>query len=162
MIPVPSGNFSRLAHRRRLHDVEYTEKYKAREQRWPHDGTSNQCNQLPGNLVDDHVGWVFAAASARLQCSRRYPDSGDYDNQQQNDRNSRRCREVRGQQPPEQGRRQRAPSSRPRPQPAGAKERCDHAWPIRGAGACVTSGSVWLFVIVIGRAEIFGFRIVQR
>ena len=66
------------AHRWRLHDVKRSEKYKAREQRLPHEGTGNQRHQLPRDFVDHHMGRIFLAASASFQGRRRYSDCDCY------------------------------------------------------------------------------------
>ena len=43
----------KLAHRRRLHDIESSKKYKAQQQRFPRDRNSNQGDELAGDFVDD-------------------------------------------------------------------------------------------------------------
>ena len=78
------------AHRRRFHNIEYTKKYKAGEQRLPCDGTGNQRHQLSGNFVNHHMRRVFPATAARFQRGCRNSYSYHADDQQQNYRYSRR------------------------------------------------------------------------
>lgn len=54
-------------HWRRFNNIECTEKYKAGEQRWPHNGTSHQRQQLPGDFVNHHMRGIFLAASTLFQ-----------------------------------------------------------------------------------------------
>src|SRR5271165_242587 len=67
------------AHRRRLHNVEYPEEYKAREQRLPHEGTRDERHQLPRNFVNHHMRWIFLAAATCFQCRNRNSER-DHDN----------------------------------------------------------------------------------
>src|SRR5271165_6862746 len=68
------GELLKTAHRRRLHNVEYTKKYKAREQRLPHDGTRDERHELPRHFVNYDMRRIFLAATTRLQRRGRNPD----------------------------------------------------------------------------------------
>ncbi len=70
------------SHRRRLHNIEYPEKYKAGEQCLPHDGTRHKRKQLPRDLINYHMRGIFPAASARFQGGCRYADRYHQPNQQ--------------------------------------------------------------------------------
>ena len=82
------------AHRRRLHDVEYPEKYKAREQRLPHDGTCYQSDQLSSDFVNHDMRRIFLSTSSRFQRRRWNSDGDNYRDQQHDHWNSRPGREM--------------------------------------------------------------------
>src|SRR5271157_1682523 len=82
------------ANRGRLHDVEYPEKYKAREQRLPHDGTRYQGDQLPSDFVNHDMRRIFLSTSSRFQRRRWNSDGHNYHDQQPEHRNSRTGREM--------------------------------------------------------------------
>jgi hypothetical protein len=48
-----------LSHRRRLHNIEDTEKYKAREKSFPSQRDSNQRDQLTGHFVNHDKLWIL-------------------------------------------------------------------------------------------------------
>src|ERR1700722_19083241 len=53
------------ANGKRLPDIEDTEKYKAREKRFPNERYSDERDELPSNFVDDDELRIFRAKSAR-------------------------------------------------------------------------------------------------
>ncbi len=88
------GQAFQAAHRRRLHHIESTKKYKAREQRLPHYGTRNQRDQLPRDFVNYDVVRVFFAAAAFFQGCRWNSDGNNDHDQQQDNGNSCGWRQV--------------------------------------------------------------------
>ena len=48
-----------LPDRRRLDDIEGSEKYKAREKSFPSERDGDDCNQLSCNFIDDYEFRVF-------------------------------------------------------------------------------------------------------
>src|SRR5208283_101824 len=82
------------AHRRRFYDVEPTEKYKARKQSLPHDGTRDERHQLSGDFINHDVRRVFLAASPLFQRRRRNSNRDHDDDQQHEHRNSRAGRKM--------------------------------------------------------------------
>jgi len=68
VIEYDSGAFwepLQLTHRRRLDDIECSEKYKTREKSLPSERDSDERDQLPGDLVDyDELG-IFPAEGPR-------------------------------------------------------------------------------------------------
>ena len=54
----------KLTHRRRFHNIESSEKYKAEQQRFPRDRHRNQGDELTCNLVDHDKLRVFQASGA--------------------------------------------------------------------------------------------------
>ena len=59
------GNFFQLAHRRRLQNVESTEKYKTQKQRFPIQWDGDETDELAGDFVDDNESRIFEPARAR-------------------------------------------------------------------------------------------------
>ena len=57
--PGAFGQYFELPHRERLHDVERSKKYKARQKRFPSERRANERNQLAGGFVDDDELRVF-------------------------------------------------------------------------------------------------------
>ena len=51
--------FLQLPHRRRLDDIEGSEKYKTREKSFPRQRDSDQGDQLTGDFVDDDELGIF-------------------------------------------------------------------------------------------------------
>ena len=47
------------ANRKRLPNIEDTEEYKAREKSFPSQRDPDECNQLPGDFIDDDELRVF-------------------------------------------------------------------------------------------------------
>src|SRR5215472_4436437 len=69
--PCPLGKAFQLTDRRRLQNVEPSEKYKASEQSFPRYRCEKQCNPLAGNLIDDDFLRVFdTGTSGELSRSR--------------------------------------------------------------------------------------------
>ncbi len=61
----PLGEAFELAYRRRLDDIERSEKYKAQQQRLPCDWNCNQSDKLAGDFVDHHKLRIFATTGPR-------------------------------------------------------------------------------------------------
>ena len=57
--------------RKRLQNIEDTEKYKAREKGFPSERNGDERNQLPGDFIDDDELRVFRAGGARDRGWRR-------------------------------------------------------------------------------------------
>ncbi len=68
------GKAFQLAHRRRLHDIEPSKKYKAQQQRFPRHRHRNQGDELAGNFVDHHKLRIFQAAGPRHASGRGNSD----------------------------------------------------------------------------------------
>jgi hypothetical protein len=82
IIEHDSGAFGKslqLAHRRRLEDIERSEKYKTREKSFPCQGDGDEGDELSGDLVDYDELWVFSARGARYARG-----GGDSDQRDQN------------------------------------------------------------------------------
>lgn len=74
--------------RRRFNNIERSKKYKASEQRLPHDGTRHQREQLPRDFINYHMRWIFLAASALFQGRGGYANRDHPRDQQYDHRNS--------------------------------------------------------------------------
>jgi hypothetical protein len=57
---------------KRLQDVEYPKKYKARQKRFPSQGSTHQSDQLSGDFIDHDELRVLAAAGAGNRSCRGY------------------------------------------------------------------------------------------
>ena len=64
------------SNRKRLEDIEDTEKYKAREKSFPSERDGDERNQLSSGFVNDNELWVFRAAGACYQRSRGNSNEG--------------------------------------------------------------------------------------
>jgi hypothetical protein len=66
-----------LPHRRGLHDIERSEKYKAREESFPCEWHGDQSDQLSSDLVDDDELWIFSSRRVRYSRGGRDADQRD-------------------------------------------------------------------------------------
>ena len=66
-------------------NIERPEKYKASEQRLPHNRTRYQGEQLPRDLIYHHMRRILPAASARFQGCGGYANRHHQHDQQHDD-----------------------------------------------------------------------------
>src|SRR6266496_4440170 len=87
IIEHDSGTFWKslqLSYRRRLDDIQRSEKYKTREESLPCEGNGDQRDELSGDLVDYDELRIFSAGGARDAGGR-----GDADERDQNGQGER-------------------------------------------------------------------------
>ena len=68
------GQPLQLPYGKRLPHIEYTEKYKAREEGFPTEGNGNERDQLSGDFIDDNELRIFRSGCARDQRGGRDSD----------------------------------------------------------------------------------------
>ena len=86
--------FFQAPHRRRLHNIERSKKYKAGKQRLPPNGTRDVRHQLPGNFIDDDMRRIVPAATALLQRRRGNADGDRKHDEHKNYGQARRERKM--------------------------------------------------------------------
>ena len=80
-----------LSHRRRFYDIEDTEKYKAREKRFPCERHGDQRYQLTRYLINHHKLRILCSGASRDPCSRRNSDERDHRGQGDGDWSAPGC-----------------------------------------------------------------------
>ena len=96
------GKSLQLPHRRGLDDIEGSEKYKTREKSFPCHRDGDQCDQLPGNLVDNDKLGIFGGCCSRDASGGRNADERDDHGQRDGNRGTKRGWEFVGDCGPDQ------------------------------------------------------------
>ncbi len=141
-----------LPHRWRLHNIEPSKKYKARQQTFPRSRRRDQCDELAGNFVNHHELRVFNGCGSRHDGCRGN-SNGDCEQCQCGCRpRLPQRRNFARQQPPQEHGSRRTPGSRPRLHPSGPEKCRDQRCPERSRRPSL--GSLFIVWIVDSNPEL--------
>ena len=135
-----------LSDGRRLEDVEDSKKYKTGKKTFPCQRDTDQCDELPGNLVDHHKTGIFLTRGACDLRGGRDAYKGYNDSESHGDGSAFRKRQEMSQGSPEERGGCGGPAARARPQMADAEKSSREGCPARGWKGC---GIVHLAISVL-------------